>query len=448
MIAVASTETFTGVFSPWALVVGLVLLAVNGAFTATEIALLASRRTRIEHAGEAGDRRARFALRALSDLPTTFAGAQLGATMSALGLGAIAEPAVVNVLGHWFERWGLSAAVVPVAAVTLGLGVVVFLHMVLGDMAPKNLAIARPEAVALALARPFAVFIAVFRPLTALLTLAARGVLWVLRVEPVAEHRLVHTPEELALVLTESHEHGTISAQDARMAGAALNLGSIDAEAAMTPRVDLVALADTAGVDELFALARDTGHTRVPVYHGDLDDIVGLVHVKDALVHEDPDGLTLGDLLRPISAVPETRDLEQLLFEMLEDRRHLVLVVDEYGGTAGLLALEDVIEELVGDIADEFDDESPVRRTRDTWTVPGTLRRDELEALTGLALAEGTSETVSGWLVERLGRLLEAGDEVVTDDGWRLEVLHLDRRRAGEVRVHAPAGLDRASDDA
>ncbi|MEX2328348.1 MAG: hemolysin family protein [Nitriliruptoraceae bacterium] len=439
MIAAASTEVLTGMFNPWALVIGVVLLVVNGAFTATEIALLASRRARIEDAGAAGDRRARFALKALSDLPTTFAGAQLGATMSALGLGAIAEPALVSVLGHWFDRWGMSAAVIPVVAVTLGLGVVVFLHMVLGDMAPKNLALARSEDVALALARPFAIFIAVFRPLIALLALAARGVLWVLRIEPVAEHRLVHTPEELALVLTESHEHGTITAHDARMAGAALNLASIDAEAAMTPRVDVVAVADTAGVDELISVARDTGHTRVPVYHRDLDDIVGVVHVKDALVRDDVDGLTLADLLRPISAVPESRDLEQLLFEMLEDRHHIVLVVDEYGGTAGLLSLEDVIEELVGDIADEFDDEPPVERTLDAWMVPGTMRRDELEALTGLDLAESTSDTVSGWMVERLARLLDVGDAVVTGDGWRLEVVTLDRRRAGDVRVHAPA---------
>jgi CBS domain containing-hemolysin-like protein len=289
--------------------------------------------------------------------------------------------------------------------------------------------------------RPFAVFILVLRPLIIFLNAMANLLVRAVRVEPVDERHLVHTPEELALALAESRDLGTIAPQDARMMGAALSLAAIDAEAAMTPRVDLDAVADTATVAEVLAVAAETGHTRIPVYHDDLDHIVGLVHVKDALIRDadDQERLAVTDLLRPIPAVPESRDLEHLLRDMLDARSHAVVVVDEFGGTAGLLTLEDVLEELVGEIADEFDEEEHPRETPErSWVVPGTMRRDEVEHLTGIRLEEGDAETLSGFLVEQLGRLLEAGDVVTTDAGWRLTVRRLEGRRAGEVEVQAP----------
>jgi CBS domain containing-hemolysin-like protein len=435
-----SADAVHGTFSPTALVVGIVLLVANGGFVAAEIALLAARRTRIESAAEAGDPRAVRALAALTELSVTFSGAQLGITMCSLGLGVVAEPAVAALVASWLGATPLPAGLVPVVALAVALSVVVFLHMVVGEMAPKNLALARAEAVALRLARPFGWFVTLFRPLIVVLNAAANGLVRLVRVEPVDEHRLVHTPEELTLALAESRQLGTISAQDARVLDAALSLAEIDAEGAMTPRVDLATLPDTASVDEVLAVAIETGHTRIPIYHEDIDHIVGLVHVKDVLIRDDDDlaALSVPDLLRPIPAVPESRDLEQLLRDMLDDRSHAVLVVDEFGGTAGMLTLEDVLEELVGEIADEFDTEQQAHRAEErVWLVPGTMRRDELERLNGLELG-GEAETVSGALVEVLGRLLERGDEVVTDDGWRLTVRSLEGRRAGEIEVRAP----------
>jgi len=225
---------------------------------------------------------------------------------------------------------------VPVLAFALALSLVVFLHMVIGEMAPKNLALARAEDVALRLVRPFGWFVTALRPLILLLNAAANLLVRLVRVEPVDEHKLVHTPDELALALAESRQLGTITAQDARVLDAALGLASIDAEAAMTPRVDLHSLPDTATLPELLELAAETGHTRLPVFHEDIDHIVGLVHVKDVLIREDHElaALTVADLLRPIPAVPESRDLEQLLRDMLDAGSHAVLVVDEFGGTA------------------------------------------------------------------------------------------------------------------
>ena len=441
LVAVSVEDAVTASFSWWAVAVGVLLLLTNGYFTALEISLLAARRGRIEEAAESGDRRARAALRALRELPVTFSGAQLGITASSLGLGATAEPALAALFVEVFEGARLPPGVVPIAAVVAALTLMVFLHMVIGDMAPKNVAIARAEAVAMRLARPFGWFAAVLRPLIMLLNRATNVLVRLVRVEPVDERQLVHTPQELALVLAESHDVGTIAPQDARLMDAVLRLASIDAAAAMTARVDLNAVEDTASVTELLHLALESGHTRIPVYHGDLDHIVGILHVKDVLMREDEELATLAipELLRPIPAVPESRDLEQLLRDMLDDRAHAVLVVDEFGGTAGVLTLEDVLEELVGEIADEFDDVQFAAEGEDRrWVVAGTTRRDEVQRSTGAELAGSDAETVSGWMVERIGRLPQVGDRVVTQDGWELTVLELEGRRAGRVEVRAP----------
>jgi CBS domain containing-hemolysin-like protein len=442
VVAVSADAAAHGSFSLTAVLLGVVLLVANGAFVAAEISLLAARRTRIEEAADAGDPRAGRALKALRELSVTFSGAQLGITMCSLGLGAVAEPAVAALFAGWLGATTLPSGLVPVLAVALALSLVVFLHMVVGEMAPKNLALARAEAVALALSRPFAIFVAVLRPLILVLNGLANLLVRLVRVEPVDEHKLVHTPDELALALAESRDLGTIAPQDARVMAAALRLAAIDAEDAMTPRVDLDALPDDASLHELLDLARETGHTRLPIYRDDIDHVVGLVNVKDVLVRpaEDLDTATVAEVLRPIPAVPESRDLEALLHDMLEATSHAVLVVDEFGGTAGLLTLEDVLEELVGEIADEFDAEPHAEhREARVWLVPGTQRRDELERLTGLTLEGGEAETVSGWIVEQLGRLLERGDRVVTPAGWQLTVVSLEGRRAGDVEVRGPA---------
>jgi CBS domain containing-hemolysin-like protein len=437
-----SADTVSGASFSWtAVLIGVALLAANGFFVAVEIALLAARRGRIEEAAEAGDPRAVRALKALTELSVTFSGAQLGITMCSLGLGAIAEPALVALFAGVLGDTGLPAGAVPVVAVVVALSIVVFLHMVVGEMAPKNLALARAEQVALRLARPFGWFVVLLRPLILTLNGLANLLVRLVRVEPVDEHKLVHTPDELALALAESRALGTIAPQDARVMGAALRLATIDAEAAMTPRVDLHAVADTATLSEVLDLAERTGHTRIPVFHEDIDHIVGLLHVKDVLVRSDGevDELTVADLLRPIPAVPESRDLEQLLRDMLDDRSHALLVVDEFGGTAGLLTLEDVLEELVGEIDDEFDDEHHGGRASErVWVVPGSLRRDEATRNTGVELVGGDAETVSGWIVEQLGKLPDLGDRVLTEDGWLLIVRTLEGRRAGDVEIRAP----------
>jgi CBS domain containing-hemolysin-like protein len=429
-----------GAISIPALAFGLFLLVANGFFVAAEIALLAARRARIEERAEGGDARAVIARNALQELSITFSGAQLGITMASLGLGGVAEPAVATVLVRLLGLTSVPEAVHGGLAFAIALGIVVFLHMVVGEMAPKNLALARAEDVSLRLARAFRAYVWLFRPLIVFLNWLANLLVRAVGVEPVDEHDLVHSPAELALALRESQREGTVSPQEARVLSAALELASIDAEAAMTPRTDIAMLGDDASATEVVELSERTGFTRFPVFHVDHDDVVGMVHVKDVLVREpvELDDLRVGQLMRPIKAVPESRDLEALLAEMRRDRAHAVLVVDEFGATIGLVTLEDVLEELVGEISDEFDEGEHVVAVGDReWTIDGLLRRDELERLTGLALPDGETETVNGWLMERLGRLVRRGDRV-RHDGWTLRVVDLHGRRAGTVVVRRP----------
>jgi CBS domain containing-hemolysin-like protein len=209
----------------------------------------------------------------------------------------------------------------------------------------------------------------------------------------------------------------------------------------MTPRIDLVTVPTTATIEEVLDAASTSGHTRLPVFDGDIDHVVGIVHVKDLLLATD--AASLAAVMRPIVAVPGSRDLESLLRELLQSREQAVLVVDEFGGTAGLVTLEDIFEELVGDITDEYDDEPDVVALADgSWLVPGTTYRSDLEEQLGVDISDATSdaETVSGWMVDRLGRLLRVGDALATPAGWMLEVRSLEGRRAGSILLRPPLG--------
>jgi CBS domain containing-hemolysin-like protein len=441
LAAEVGLEVPTGV----ALVLAALLLAANAFFVATEIALLAARRASIDERAEAGEWRARTAARVLRELPITFSGAQLGITMASLGLGAVVEPSVARVLERALGIAPLSPSARHVVAVVIALSIVVFLHMVLGEMVPKNLALARPERLVLRLVPVFRAFVFVLRPLIVALNASANLLVRLVGVEPREELSLVHTSDELALTVRESRREGVLPDQEARVLTGVLGLARIDAEAAMTPRVDIRAVPDDAAATDVLGIARESGLTRLPVYHGDLDVIVGIVHVKDVLTLgvDDLRDARVADVLRPITAVPESRDLERILRDMRRERSHAVLVVDEFGGTAGVITLEDVLEEVVGEIEDEFDPAAHhVRQLGGSrWMVPGLLRPDELAAHTGLVLPEGDYETVSGYLTEQLGRLVEPGDEV-EHGGWRLVVRTIEGRRAGDVEVIGPPAPD------
>ncbi len=432
-----------GTFSPVSILVGLLLLIANGYFVSAEIALLAARRARIEERAAHGEPRAITALQALNELTVTFTASQLGITLASLGLGAVAEPAVAAGIEQLLGVAGLGGASRTAIAFGIALSIVVFLHMVVGEMAPKNLALVKAEEVSIRIARSFSWYVTLFRPLILALNAAANAMVRMAGVEPRDQEELAHTPDDLISALRESGRRGTVEPHDARVMTSVLRLAQIDAESAMTPRVDLVAVPQGSSIDAVLDVAATTGFTRLPVYEGELDRIVGIVHVKDLLMCEDGaiQELSVNDVVRPLPAVPEMRDLEGLLREMRAGNVHAARVVDEYGGTAGLVTLEDVLEELLGDVEDEFDTEwsGPEHPDERTWIVSGLIRRDELFRLTGCRLEGYDAATVSGVVTECVGRLLEEGDCVETEDGWRLSVLSVTGSRAADVEVTAPS---------
>jgi len=422
-----------------AVAVGLALLAANGFFVAAEFALLASRRSRLEALATEGDPRAKHAIAGIRELSLMLAGAQLGITMASLGLGAFTEPALHGGLERLLGLTSIPEAVSGGLAFALALAIVVFLHMVVGEMAPKSWAISHPERSALILARPFRAFALVFRPFIRLLNLLANGLVRLCGVTPQDELAQVHSPGDLLMLVEESAREGHLGTESETLLSRALDLSGLDAQAAMIPRPDVVAVRAEAGVVELERIASTSGRSRIPVYTGELDRVRGILHIKDllALAPQDRATATAGSLARPALLVPESRPLEDLMLDMRQQRQHVALVVDEYGAVSGLVALEDVLEELIGEFEDESDRRvRPLRRRPDgALLVPGTLRPDELAERVDVSLPSGDWETVAGFVLARLGRLPSEGDTVAVGGG-RLEVARMKGYRVVELALH------------
>jgi CBS domain containing-hemolysin-like protein len=320
--------------------------------------------------------------------------------------------------------------------------IIVFLHMVIGEMAPKNIAIAEPEHSALWLALPLRLYANLFRPFIWALNQLANAGCRLVGIQPIDEIDSAHTSEEISAMITASARSGMIERFKERLLSGAIELGERDAGSAMIPRTELQAIPRTATPAEIEALVVTSGYTRIPVYGDGIDEMIGFFNAKDLLklAPEERDRPILSRYIRQMLVVPESRKLRSLLVDMRRARRHVALVIDEHGGTAGIVALEDVLEELVGEIRDEHDigemgvEELGPRR----WLVPGGLRIDEAAAGLGVELPEGEYETIAGFLMDRLGRIPKRRDSV-EHDGWRLRVRSMHRRRVVQVLIE-PSG--------
>ena len=423
----------------WYLVAAVLLLLANGFFVAAEFALTAARRSQIEQFASEGNKRARVALRSIRELSVMLAGAQLGITMASLLLGFVAEPAVAAVIERALESVvEIPAGLLHTISFVIALSIVVFLHMVVGEMAPKNIAIAQPEKSALWLSGPFRLFVNAFRPFIHGLNLIANAGVRVLGVEPVDEMDAVHTSEDLQAMITESAHKGAMAGFQHRLLTGAIGFSQLDAASVMVPRTEMVTVPITASVEELERAVLTTGHSRFPVYAGDIDHVIGFIHAKDLLQIDESrrEDRISRKLMRQMLVVPESRKLHPLLLDMRRQRRHFGLVIDEHGGTSGILTIEDVLEELVGEIQDEYDFAERGIETvgQDRYLIPGTLRIDEAKERLGLGLPDGEYETVAGFLMEKLGRIPRRRD-AVDHDGWRLRVRTMQRRRVVQVLV-------------
>jgi len=417
---------------------------------AAEFSLTALERTTVDsHEAAVGDRRARQVKRAHSTLSFQLSGAQVGITITTLVTGYVAEPAIGRLLRPALAALGVPDGAVGAVSLTLALTLAIGLSMVFGELVPKNLAIAQPLPTARAVAGFLAAFSAVFRWLISGLNGAANWILRRLGVEPVEELRSARSPQELGSLVRSSAEQGSLDEGTATLLDRSLRFGERTAEELMTPRVRVEALRADDSVLELIDVARRSGFSRFPVHGSDLDEVRGVVHVKQAFAVPAPQRAdrTVGSLARTVPTVPTSLDGDALLDRLRGQGLQVAVVVDEYGGTAGIVTLEDLVEEIVGDVRDEHDRlEVPHVRPlgEGSWMISGLLRDDEIIDATGFRMPQGGYETVAGLVLDRLGRIPDVGDDVALD-GWRLTVMRMDRHRVADLRL---AATDAARSDA
>ena len=416
----------------------MVLVLLTGFFVAGEFSIVAVDRSNVERRAADGDRSARRILGSLKNLSFELSGAQLGITVTSLALGAIAEPAIGNLIEPWIASFDfISASTARAISVTVALVLATGLNMVFGELVPKNMAIARPYRSAVVFAIPMQMINRVLRPLILFLNNSANWTVRRFGIEPREELAGVRSMEELELMIRSSGEEGQLDDDELKLLTRAITFTEKMAADAMVPRVSVVGLSRHDSLAELRRASIGTGHSRFPVFGEDLDDIVGIVHVKDSIsIPESRVPLTPVDqIVKPALLVPETSTLEFLLGELQAQGRGMAVVVDEYGGTAGIVTIEDLLEEIFGEIEDEYDVEPAPEPAVDRPDVlSGLLHRHEVEELIGFEWPEGRYETLGGFLIAHLGRFPRLG-EVIRVGDTTFEVLTMDRQRVDQVRV-------------
>ncbi|MFP1664513.1 hemolysin family protein [Streptomyces cavourensis] len=427
------------------LLVALLLCLACGAFVAAEFSLTTVERGELERAVERGDRGASSALKAVRSLTFQLSGAQLGITVTNLVIGMLAEPSIARLIRSPVEAAGLHPAAASTLALVIGTALSTVVLMVVGELVPKNWAISSPLTVARAVATPQRVFTAVFRPFISHLNNTANRIVRRLGLEPTEELASARSPQELVALARHSAKEGALEADTAELFVRTLNLAELTAENVMTPRVQVTALDVRATAEDVANATRATGLSRFPVYRGSLDTVVGVAHIKDVLAV--PAGerprKRVSEMLREPLLVPETLTVDRLL-DQLSGKLAMAVVIDEYGGTAGVVTLEDIVEEVVGEVRDEHDPhETPDLAAagedadgRTLWSADGAARTDQLSRI-GLRVPEGPYETLAGLIAAELGRIPTV-DDTVEMAGWRIEVVDATGRRAARALLHAP----------
>ncbi|MQA99767.1 MAG: DUF21 domain-containing protein [Actinobacteria bacterium] len=417
------------------------MILANGFFVAGEFALIAADREKVERLAEGGDRRARSALAALKSLSFQLSGAQLGITVTSLIVGFIIEPTLGRLLKPVLELLGLPDDTALGVAIGIGLFLATALQMVFAELVPKNLAIARPLELGLRVATPMRLYNTLLKPVILFLNAAANLTVRLFGVKPREELIGVRSLDELQMLIQSSREHGTLREEEFSLLRRSINFRGKTADDALVPRVDVKAIQQNATLNKLSQQAADCGHSRFPVYGEDLDDIVGVAHVLDIYrVPIDKRRATpVSEITREAVIVPEAASLESVLTRIRRARQQLIVVVDEYGGTAGIVTTEDLLEEIVGEIEDEYDPReriltSPVEGVH---VVSGMLHPDEVLEATGLHLPEGDYETLAGFLLDLLDRIPEPGEHV-SYAGWEFKILEVEKNRISKVLVCSP----------
>ena len=416
-------------------ILGLVVL--NGFFVAAEFSLVAARPSKLDEMIAKGDRGARTVQTALQNLDRYVAATQLGVTVASLALGWIGEPVLAQMFDRLFRMIGLnpSPTALHVAAVPVAFFILTFFHIVLGELAPKSIALTSPEKTARAVVRPLLVFSRVMSPFIWVFNGAANSLLRIFGVEPINDPE-GHSPDEIRFLVMQAHARGTLDESDRAMLAGVLDFHEKKARDVMRPRTEVVALDIEATEEEVWEILRRERYSRYPVYRDSLDDVTGVFLAKDLWLHSGDAPFNLADFVREPMYVPDSRPAERVLDDLRKTRAHMAVVLDEYGGTAGIVTMEDLVEEVVGDIADEYDFASRESIVTDgVLELAGSLSLIDVRSDYRVQIPEGDWTTLGGYAFAKLGRLPRMGDRIPIPGG-EMEVVAMDGRRIAALRIH------------
>jgi putative hemolysin len=406
------------------------LLFVNAFFVAAEYGLVTSRRTRIMELEHEGNKRARLVLKITGDPPRFIAAMQLGVTISSLAIGALGEQVLAKKFGTFMAS---------ILAVILALLVVTYLHVVIGELVPKGIALGHPERTALAVSTPVRWFFVIARPLVWLLQESTAVILRALGLEPPGAEHEAHSEAELRMLLSSSADQGEIEHEEQEMLYKVFDFADKEVSDVMVPRPEVIAISIALPAEEALKAVLESPYTRYPVYRESLDDIVGVLHIRDLIVAMHDRGIVdvdLESLVRPAYMVPETKDLGALLTEFRRTNQHMAVVIDEYGSMEGIVTLEDLLEEIVGEIEDEFDlpDETVERIDDETIRIDGTFPIDDFNERYGCELPQDDYHTIAGFVFGQLGRAALTGDEI-KHEGLTFTVDSVEGQRIDRLKV-------------
>jgi magnesium and cobalt exporter, CNNM family len=432
----------------WHFLLILLLIALNGFFVSVEFAAVASRRARIELLAEEGNTAAHIVKAWIENPPARdrlIAASQLGITVVSLALGAIGENTFQEILTPYFNTLALPAnlksltSLLAALPLVLSLIIITSMHVVLGEQVPKVATLHQPERVALLAAQPMRVFSAIFKWFIDILDWATRLILRIFGLQPVGGHSLIYTVEELKQMISESEEGGVLETPEREMLESVFDFGELLVRQVLIPRTEIVAIEADTKLDEIISIVTQHTFTKLPVYENDIDQIIGILHVKDLLrVMSQPDcqNTTAREMARDTLYVPETLPVNNLLHQFRHNRQHIAIVLDEYGGTAGLVTLEDLLEEIVGEVSDQFDLASPEFQTLPDGSVliDGLTLIEAVNQQLDLNLQDPHYDTIAGYILGKLGHIPKTGD-IIEAGGVRLRVESMDGLRIARLNL-------------
>ncbi|WP_335872344.1 hemolysin family protein [Bacillus sp. 2205SS5-2] len=418
----------------------ILLIALTAFFVASEFAIVKVRSSKLDQLVAEGNKKAISAKKVISNLDGYLSASQLGITITALGLGWLGESTIEALLEPVFEQFEFPSSITDTLSFVIAFGLITFLHVVIGELAPKTVAIQKAESVSLALSRPLIIFYKVMYPFIWALNGSARFIVSLFGLKPASEHEMAHSEEELRIILSESYKSGEINSSEYKYVNKIFEFDNRVAKEIMVPRTEIVSFEKDTSIDEVMSTVSIEKFTRYPITEGDKDNIIGVINIKevltDCLQRKQSESHPLTHYIKPIRSVIETIPIHDLLLKMQKDRMHMTILMDEYGGTAGLVTVEDILEEIVGEIRDEFDaDEIPLIQKKGShhYILDAKLLITEVNDLLHLDLSDQDVDTIGGWMLTQKYDLLES--DILDEDGYEFRAIEIEGHHISYVEV-------------